>query len=176
VLGTGSGRRVHALAQNRDRTPVQAGRPPRSFGTQRALSRSRAPLTEQERDETLGGLTERVTARMAKAGFSGRTVVLRLRFADFSRATRSRTMPEATAAAQPILATARDLLAAATPAIAQRGLTLLGLSVTNLVDTRTASGAAAQGPTVAPRRSTRSGRSVTSPGSGISTRTFVPKS
>ncbi len=137
LLGKGSGRHVHALAQNRDRTPVQPSRPPRSFGTQRALSRARTPLTPQERDETLAGLAERVTGRMAKAGFTGRTVILRLRFADFSRATRSHTMPDATAAPELILAAAHDLLAAATPTIARRGLTLLGLSVTNLVDTGT---------------------------------------
>ena len=136
LLGKGSGRHVHALAQNRDRTPVQPARPPRSFGTQRSLAGSRGrTLTAQERDETLAGLSERVTGRMAKAGYAGRTVVLRLRFADFSRATRSRTMPDATAEAEPILAAARDLLTAATPTIAARGLTMLGLSVTNLVDT-----------------------------------------
>ena len=138
ILGTGSGRHVHALAHNRDRTPVQPARPPRSFGTQRSLAGARArTLTPQERDDTLAGLTERVTARMAKAGYTGRTIVLRLRFADFSRATRSHTMPAATAAPEPILAAARDLLAAAAPTIARRGLTLLGLSVTNLVDTGT---------------------------------------
>ena len=136
LLGTGNGRRVHALAQNRDRTPVQPGRPPRSFGTQRSLAGARGRrLTAQERDETLAGLAERVTGRMAKAGYAGRTVVLRLRFADFSRATRSHTLPDATAAAEPVLAAARGLLAAATPAIERQGLTLLGLSVTNLVDT-----------------------------------------
>jgi len=117
------------------RTPVQPGRPPRSFGTQRSLAGARGRrLTAQERDETLAGLAERVTARMAKAGYTGRTVILRLRFADFSRATRSHTLPDATAAAEPVLAAARVLLAAATPAIERQGLTLLGLSVTNLVD------------------------------------------
>ncbi|HEV2776149.1 MAG TPA: DNA polymerase IV [Solirubrobacteraceae bacterium] len=135
ILGTGSGPRVHLLAQNRDSTPVQPGRPPRSFGTQRSLAGARGRrLTAEERDETLAGLAERVTGRMAKAGYTGRTVVLRLRFADFSRATRSRTLPDATAAAEPVLAAARALLYAATPAIEHKGLTLLGLSVTNLVD------------------------------------------
>ena len=135
ILGTGSGRRVHLLAQNRDSTPVQPGRPPRSFGTQRSLGGARGRrLTAEERDETLAGLAERVTGRMAKAGYTGRTVVLRLRFADFSRATRSRTLPDATAAAEPILAAARALLGAATPMIEDQGLTMLGLSVTNLVD------------------------------------------
>ncbi|MDQ3721785.1 MAG: DNA polymerase IV, partial [Actinomycetota bacterium] len=40
ILGKGSGRHVHALAQNRDRTPVQPSRPPRSFGSQRSLRRA----------------------------------------------------------------------------------------------------------------------------------------
>ncbi|MEA2191328.1 MAG: polymerase, partial [Solirubrobacteraceae bacterium] len=104
--------------------------------TQRSLAGARArTLRPQELDETLSGLTDRVTGRMAKAGYAGRTVILRLRFSDFSRATRSHTLPDATAAPEPILGAARDLLTAATPTIARRGLTLLGLSVTNLVDT-----------------------------------------
>ena len=63
-----------------------------------------------------------------------RTVVLRLRFADFTRATRSHTLPEATSQTHAILATARGLLAAATPLIERQGLTLLGISLTNLSD------------------------------------------
>ncbi|MDP1849309.1 MAG: DNA polymerase IV [Solirubrobacteraceae bacterium] len=188
LLGTGSGRHVHALAHNRDRTPVQPGRPPRSFGAQRSLGRARAHArTRQELDEMLAGLTERVTGRMAKRGFIGRTVVLRLRFADFARATRSHTMPEATAAPEPILTEARALLAAAAPAIAGRGITLIGLSVTNVVDTGAGrqlelpSEAAPtaeprQGPIVAAPEAARSVTSVTSLGGGTSMRTSAPKS
>ncbi|MEA2194624.1 MAG: polymerase [Solirubrobacteraceae bacterium] len=135
LLGTGSGRHVHALAQNRDRTPVQPSRPPRSFGSQRSLARAARVPAPDELDEALAGLADRVTGRMLKAGYIGRTVVLRLRFADFSRATRSHTLPEATVAPAAILAAARMLLAAAAPAIARHGLTLIGLTVTNLVDT-----------------------------------------
>ena len=136
LLGKGSGRHVHALAHNRDRTPVQPSRPPRSVGAQRSLGGARAHArTPPELDEMLAGLSERVTARMAKRGCIGRTIVLRLRFGDFTRATRSHTMPEATAAPEPILTEARVLLAAAAPIIAGRGITLIGLSVTNLVDT-----------------------------------------
>jgi DNA polymerase-4 len=62
----------------------------------------------------------------------GRTVVLRLRFADFSRATRSRTLPRATANTRTILVLARELLAEAGPTIRDRGLTLVGVAVTNL--------------------------------------------
>jgi DNA polymerase-4 len=69
---------------------------------------------------------------MRAAGRSGRTIVLRLRFDDFTRATRSHTMPAATADTAPILATARTLLAAAKPMIASQGLTLVGIAVSNL--------------------------------------------
>ena len=65
-----------------------------------------------------------------------RTVVLRLRFDDFSRATRSRTLLEATAQTGTILATARALLAAAMPMIEREGITLLGVSLGNLADAR----------------------------------------
>jgi DNA polymerase-4 len=62
----------------------------------------------------------------------GRTVVLRLRFDDYTRATRSHTLAQATAQTETILAAARGLLAAAIPLIGQRGLTLVGISVANL--------------------------------------------
>ena len=78
------------------------------------------------------GLVDRVTRRMRVAGRIGRTVVLRLRFGDFSRATRSHTLPGATAHSQTILATARWLLAAAMPIVERKGLTLVGIAVANL--------------------------------------------
>jgi DNA polymerase-4 len=62
----------------------------------------------------------------------GRTVVLRLRFDDFTRATRSHTMAGATARTEAVLVTARGLLAEARPTIERQGLTLLGISVANL--------------------------------------------
>lgn len=133
ILGPGAGRHVHALARNVDRRPVQAGRPPRSFGAQRALGRGPAP-PPGELDATLAALAERAARRMRRAGHAGRTVHLRLRFGDYSRASRARTLPEAVAAPEPILAAARALLTAAAPAVARRGLTMIGLTVTNLVD------------------------------------------
>ena len=71
---------------------------------------------------------------MRAAGRVGRTVVLRLRFRDFSRATRSHTLTHATAQTEAILAVARGLLATAQPLIEVRGLTLVGIAVTNLTD------------------------------------------
>jgi DNA polymerase-4 len=131
ILGKGSGRHVHALAHNIDLRPVQANKPPRSFGAQRALGRRPTPPPEQL-DETLVALAERIASRMRRAGHAGRTVLLRLRFADYSRATRSQTLPDHTVAPEPILAAARALLATAMPVIERQGLTLLGVSVCNL--------------------------------------------
>jgi DNA polymerase-4 len=130
LLGRASGRHLHALAHNRDARPVQARRRRRSIGSQHALgSRPRPPA---EIDVVLVGLVDRVTRRMRAAGRVGRTVVLRLRFADFTRASRSHTLPQATAETHAILTAARELLAAATPTIERHGLTLVGIAVSNL--------------------------------------------
>jgi DNA polymerase IV len=132
MLGRASGRQLHALAHNRDPRPVQVGRRRRSIGSQCAFGRSRK--TPEAVDAVLVSLVDRVTRRMRAAGRAGRTVVLRLRFGDFSRATRSHTLPRPTAHTQTILVTARWLLATATPEIERRGLTLVGVAVANLED------------------------------------------
>jgi len=132
MLGRASGRHLHALAHNHDPRPVQLGRRRRSIGAQRALGRS--PRPPDAIDATVVALVDRVTRRMRAAGRVGRTVVLRLRFDDFSRATRSHTLPRATAETQTILATARGLLTSATPMIEHQGLTLVGVAVGNLDD------------------------------------------
>src|SRR5205807_4797116 len=130
ILGRASGRHLHALAHNRDPRPVQARRRRGSIGSQCALGRRRR--SPEDVDAVLIGLVDRVTRRMRAAGRVGRTVVLRLRFGDFSRATRSHTLPQATAHTHTILVTVRALLATATPMIERRGLTLVGVAVSNL--------------------------------------------
>ncbi|HEY7606109.1 MAG TPA: DNA polymerase IV [Actinomycetes bacterium] len=132
MVGQAAGRHLHALAHNRDPRPVDTGRRRRSIGSQRALGRS--PRSPADLDAALMGLVERVTRRMRDAGRTGRTVVLRLRFDDFSRATRSHTLPWPTSHTHTILATARDLLAAAMPMIRRQGITLIGIAVANLDD------------------------------------------
>ncbi|HXV33503.1 MAG TPA: DNA polymerase IV [Gaiellaceae bacterium] len=134
ILGRAAGRHLHALAHNRDPRPVERRRRRRSIGSQRALGRR--PRSAGEIDAVLVGLVDRVTRRMRAAGRAGRTVVLRLRFDDFSRATRSQTLSRATAETQSILAAVRELLRTAEPEIARRGLTLVGLAVTNFDDGR----------------------------------------
>jgi DNA polymerase-4 len=132
ILGRASGRHLHALAHNRDPRPVQVRRRRRSIGAQRALGSG--PKRKQDIDAALLGLVDRVAGRLRAARRACRTVVLRMRFGDFSRATRSRTLIEATADTRTILAAARTLLEAAGPLIARRGLTLIGIALTNLVD------------------------------------------
>lgn len=130
VLGRAAGRHVHGLAHNRDRRRVRAGRRRSSVGAQSAMGRG--PHTAAAIDTRLVALVERVTRRMRKAGRVGRTVTLRLRFADYSRATRSCTLEEATATSAVVLGAARGLMAVARPMIARRGITLVGIAVSNL--------------------------------------------
>jgi DNA polymerase-4 len=130
ILGKASGRHLHALSLNQDPRPVHAGRRRRSIGSQRALGRGRR--SAEAIDTIVLGLVERVTRRMRGAGRVGRTVILRMRFNDFSRATRSHTLLGATSQSHTILEAVRVLVGGAMPTIQQQGLTLVGLSVTNL--------------------------------------------
>ncbi len=131
IVGRAAGRHLHALAHGRDPRPVRSGTGRRrSFGAQSALGRGGS--TPGSRDAVLVALVDRVTRRMRAKGRVGRTVVLRLRFADFTRATRSLTLPCPTSATRAVLAAGRALLAAAHPTIEERGLTLLGIAVSGL--------------------------------------------
>jgi DNA polymerase IV len=132
IVGQAAGRHLHALAHNRDPRRVRRGRRRRSIGAQRALGRS--PRSWNALDAVLVGLVDRLAHRLRAARRACRTVTLRLRFGDFSRATRSHTLPEATAQTQTILATARGLLATAMPMIETEGITLLGVALCNLED------------------------------------------
>jgi len=132
MLGRAGGHHLHALAHNRDPRPIVVGRRRRSIGSQRAIGWRRH--TPDEIDATLVAIVDRVTRRMRTAERVGRTVTLRLRFDDFSRATRSHTMPWPTAHTELILATVRDLYEVARPLINEKGLTLVGISVGNLDD------------------------------------------
>jgi DNA polymerase IV len=130
MLGAGAGRHLHALAHNRDPRRVRTGRRRGSIGSQCALGHARRAGAEV--DAIVLGLVDRVTGRMRRARRAGRTVVVRVRFADFARATRSHTFAHATAETAPILGAARALLGALGPEIARRGLTLVGVAVANL--------------------------------------------
>ena len=132
LLGPAAARHLHALAWNRDPRRVVARSRRRSIGSQHARGRSRASPAEVDAD--LVALVDRVMRRVRAARRVGRTVVLRLRFADFTRASRSRTLPRPTARTAVVLETARALLAEARPLVEERGLTLLGVALANLAD------------------------------------------
>jgi DNA polymerase IV len=132
ILGRASGRKLHALAHNRDPRLVRVGRRRRSMGAQRALGRT--PGSWEALDAVVVGLVDRLGRRLRAAQRVCRTITLRLRFDDFSRATRSHTLAEATARNEAILAVARGLLAAAMPMIERQGLTLVGVTLAGLED------------------------------------------
>ncbi|MEV7096175.1 DNA polymerase IV [Amycolatopsis sp. NPDC051045] len=132
LLGRAAGAHLHHLAHNEDPRRVETGRRRRSIGAQRALGRGRR--TPAELDVVLVALIDRIARRLRAARRVCRTVTIRLRFADFSRATRSHTLTDPTAGTGVLLAAARDLLDAAQPLIADRGITLLGAALSNLAD------------------------------------------
>ena len=132
MLGAGSGRHLFALAHGHDPRPVRVGRRRRSMGAQRALGRSRPSLSET--DSYLTALIDRVTRRLRAAERLCQTIVLRFRFEDFSRATRSHTLAAPTDSTATIVAAARKLLRANQEVIRSKGLTLIGISLTNLDD------------------------------------------
>lgn len=132
IVGGATGRHLHALAHGRDPRPVERGRRRRSIGSQSAFGRR--PQTPAELDTRVVGLVDRVARRLRAADRVGRTVTLRLRFGDYTRATRSRSLPQATDRTEDLLATARALLAKAQPLIDERGITLVGVAIGNLAD------------------------------------------
>jgi DNA polymerase IV len=130
MLGAHAGRHLHALARNRDPRRVRTGVRRGSIGAQCALGRRPRPFEEVE--ATLAALVDRVTRRMRAAHRAGRTITVRLRFGDFSRVTRSRSLLTATMQTRAVLETALALLREARPLIDERGLTLVGVAVGNL--------------------------------------------
>jgi DNA polymerase-4 len=134
MVGQASGRHLHALAWGRDPRPVRRREGRRTIGAQSALGRrDRAPA---ERAAVLTGLVDRVTRRLRKACRACRTVTLRLRFDDFKRVTRSRTLARATDETRCIRTVAIELLGASAELIERRGLTLIGITLSNLCDAR----------------------------------------
>jgi DNA polymerase IV len=132
ILGRHLGRHLFGLAHNHDPRQVVTGRRRRSIGAQRALGRMSA--TPEAIDAVVVALVDRVTHRLRAAKRVGRTVVLRLRFGDFTRATRSHTFPQATDVTEEILTGLRSLVAKVMPVIDDQGLTLVGISIANLDD------------------------------------------
>ncbi|MEF2976792.1 DNA polymerase IV [Subtercola sp. YIM 133946] len=130
VLGRASGAHLHALARLHDPRPVDTTRRRSSIGSQRALG-SR-PRSADELDLLLTQIVDRLARRLRDGDRVCRTVVLRLRYGDFAKATRSRTLRTASDRTAVLLAVARELLASAQPQVTRRGITLIGISLSQL--------------------------------------------
>ncbi len=135
ILGRASGNHLHALAHNNDPRRVVTGKRRSSIGSQRALGSKQRSFAELE--AILLELVDRVTVRLRDGHRVGRTITLRFRFGDFTRDTRSHTLSEATCSTAEILDAARVLLVARRGEIAERQLTLLGLTIGNLASADT---------------------------------------
>ncbi|MHA7984361.1 DNA polymerase IV [Rathayibacter sp. CAU 1779] len=130
LLGKAAGAHLHALARLRDPRPVDTTRRRGSIGSQRALgSRPRPP---EELDLILTQIIDRLARRLRDKERVCRTVVLRLRYGDYAKATRSRTLRSPTDRTGMLLTVAHGLLAAALPEITERGITLIGVSLSQL--------------------------------------------
>ena len=132
LLGPAAGHHLHALSHHQDPRAVVTGRRRKSIGSQRALGRQRRD--PDELDAILAGIVDRLARRLRDSDRTCRTVVLRLRFGDYTRVTRSHTLVAATDDTAALMDAARTLLTTAMSTILDRGITLLGLSLANLDD------------------------------------------
>ena len=130
ILGGAAGRHLHALSQLRDPRPVDVARRRRSVGAQRALGRSRT--TRDDVEVIVLGLVHRVMGRLRSGGRAARTVTLRARFDDMERISRAASLPQATQSTAEVLAALRRLVRTTWPVLEERGVTLVGISLSNL--------------------------------------------
>lgn len=133
ALGQHQGGHVHALAWGEDHRVVTARRgthePDKSMGADETFGRD-----TDDREVVLREvlrLSAKVGARMRRAGLAGRTMTLKVRFADFTTITRSRTLPEATDVTTEIYATASALFVAL--GLQRARVRLVGVRVEGLV-------------------------------------------
>ncbi|WP_165436518.1 DNA polymerase IV [Amycolatopsis suaedae] len=107
-LGTAVGEHLHALANGRDDRQVVPDTPDKSIGAEHTFD---TDVTDRARlDRELLRLAERVGATLRSRGRRGRTVSIKVRFADFRTITRARTLLSPTDVARQIHATAVALL------------------------------------------------------------------
>ena len=125
-----AGAQLHDLAWGRDPRPVLPTHVEKSVGAEETFARDvddpQVVLRELLR------LSERVAARLRSAGMSGRTVVIKVRFADFTTITRSRTLTEYTDVARTVYACARELYRAL--GLDRARLRLVGVRVEGLTE------------------------------------------
>ncbi|MHB8669312.1 MAG: DNA polymerase IV [Acidimicrobiales bacterium] len=127
ALGPAVGGHLHDLAWARDDRPVEVDRPAKSIGHEETWAEDRHDR-EGLRAEAVR-LADAVGSRLRDHGLKGRTVTVKVRFADFRTITRARTLPEGVDGGHRIAAVAAGLLAEVDPG---PGVRLLGVSVGHL--------------------------------------------
>lgn len=132
IVGQASAHHLHALARGHDPRPVRPGPGRRSMGAQHALGRGERTL--QEVEVVLLGLVDKVARRLRAKDRTASTVVVRVRFADFTSSTVSRTLARPTSSTQVLLDTALGLLRGRGDEIDRRGISLVGFQATGLDD------------------------------------------
>src|SRR6516165_5613912 len=90
LLGRAAGEKLTALAWNRDPREIRTHHRAQSAGAQSALGKK--PAEEQVFRPTLRHLADRVASRLRAKSRPGRTVTVRVRFADLNSVTRSVTL------------------------------------------------------------------------------------
>ncbi len=137
ALGPSVGAQLHALAWGVDRRTITPRRgpdePDKSIGADETFGRDTDDPDVVLRE--LLRLTAKVAGRMRVAGVAGRTVTLKVRFADFTTITRSKTRTEATDVTQELYQTASALFAAL--GLQRARIRLVGVRVEGLTPRRT---------------------------------------
>lgn len=129
VLGEQHARDLRELALGRDERPVTPYEPPRSISTEETFDVD-LDATEDLLRELLA-LSHRVGARLREEGYRARTITLKVRLANFTTLTRSRTVPAPTDVGAEIHAVAAELYRGLPGA--RRRVRLLGVAATGLV-------------------------------------------
>ncbi|MFH5822572.1 DNA polymerase IV [Georgenia sp. AZ-5] len=132
MLGVAAGQKLHELAWGIDPRRVVPGRVEKSVGTETTFVED---ITDREvLERVLLDQSHQCAARLRADGVLAATVAIKVRMADFTTLTRSRTLPAPTDLGQQIVAAARDLLAGVQ--ISADGVRLLGVRAENLTSVR----------------------------------------
>jgi DNA polymerase-4 len=129
ALGAGAGGHLHELAWGRDERKVIPQEPDKSIGAEQTFARDVDDPAAVRRE--LLRLAEKVAARLRAQGWAGRTISVKIRFADFTTITRARTVGEATDVGQVIYGVAIGLYDAL--GLQRARLRLVGVRVEQLV-------------------------------------------
>jgi DNA polymerase-4 len=132
AIGSAQGTHLHRLANGIDPRAVEPDRALKSVGHEETFAQDHHTVATLEPE--LVRMADAVASRLRQGGLAGRTVTLKLRFADFRTITRSSTLREPTAGSQDIAREAKRLLASVDPSV---GVRLVGVSLSNLTDDAT---------------------------------------